>query len=263
MLTQISGNYGAKPGQEANMKLQDRTLLITGGTSGIGKALVAELAPRNIAVVVIGRNPIKLAKLADEFPNVYPYRCSLADKMDVEKTISEISDNHPDISVVFNNAGIQCTPTFLDKDFSFDSIDNEITINLTAPIWICALMLGNLLGLKSPAAFVNITSGLGLFPKKNSAVYCATKAGLRNFSKSFRYQLEGTLVAVHEAVMPLVDTPMTEGRGRGKISSSDAARAIITGIEKGEEEIYVGKARLMPLMARFSPSLMGAIMKAS
>jgi short-subunit dehydrogenase involved in D-alanine esterification of teichoic acids len=245
------------------MKLQDRTILITGGTSGIGKALVKHLAPHNKMIVVIARNPIKMEKLSEEFPNVKTYRCSLSNKLEVESTLSEITDNHPEISVVMNNAGIQVTPTFLDSDFSFDTIDNEIIINLAAPIWICALMLGPLLNLKEPAAFMNVTSGLGLYPKKSSAVYCATKAGLHNFTKSFRYQLEDTLIKVHEAIMPMVDTPMTKGRGNGKISVDDAAVAIIKGIESGYSEIYVGKAKLIPLMSRISPTLMAAIMKAS
>ncbi len=244
------------------MKLQNRKILITGGTSGIGKALVKQLAPRNNTIVVLARNPVKLEKMEEDFPNVRTYRCSLSNKMEVENTLSEIVNNHPEISVVINNAGIQVTSTFLDSDFSFDAIDNEISINLTAPIWICALMLGPLLNLKAPAAFINVTSGLGLYPKKSSAVYCATKAGLRNFTKSFRYQLEDTLIKVHEAIMPLVDTPMTQGRGNGKMSAEDAAGAIINGIESDDDEIYIGKAKLIPLMSRISPTLMAAIMKA-
>lgn len=249
-------------GSHGYMKLQDKTLLITGGTSGIGYALVKKLAATNKAIIVIARNPVHLEKLKSQFPNVHTYKCSLACKMDVEKTFSEIINAHPDISVVINNAGIQETPTFLDKDFNFDSIENEITVNLTAPIWICALMLGPLLNLKTSAAIVNVTSGLGLYPKKNSAVYCATKAGLRNFTKSFRYQLEDTNIKVFEAIMPLVDTPMTQGRGKGKISPEHAAGAIIDGIENDDEEIYVGKAKLIPLVSRLSPTLMAKIMKA-
>lgn len=244
------------------MKLKDRALLITGGTSGIGYALVKSLAEKNQKIIVIARNPVRLERLKSQFPNVHTYKCSLANKIDLENTFSEITNGHPDISVVINNAGIQTIPTFLDKDFNFDSIENEISVNLMAPIKICALMLGPLLNLKAPAAMVNVTSGLGLFPKRNSAVYCATKAGLRNFTKSFRYQLEETPIKVFEAIMPLVDTPMTDGRGRGKISPDSAADAIIRGVENDEEEIYVGKAKLIPLMSRISPSLMAAIMKA-
>lgn len=244
------------------MKLQNRTLLITGGTSGIGYALVKQLTRNNQAVIVIASNAERLEKLREDFTNVHTYCCSLENKISLVDTLAEITNAHPQISVVINNAGIQVTPTFLDNNFNFDSIENEISVNLMAPIRICALMLGPLLNLKTPAAIVNITSGLGLYPKKNSAVYCATKAGLRNFTQSFRYQLEGTPIKVFEAIMPLVDTPMSHGRGKGKISPDSAANAIIKGIESDDEEIYVGKAKLIPLVTRISPSLMAAIMKA-
>jgi uncharacterized oxidoreductase len=244
------------------MKLQDRTLLITGGTSGIGYALVKKLSKINKSIIVIARNPIHLEKIKHEIPNVYTYKCSLEKKIELQKTFSEIIANHPDISVVINNAGIQETPTFLDRDFNFDTIEKEISVNLIAPIRICSLMLNPLLNLKAPAAIVNITSGLGFYPKKNSAVYCATKAGLRNFTQSFRYQLEETPIKVFEAIMPMVDTPMTRGRGKGKISPNSAAEAIIEGIENDDEEIYVGKAKFIPLVSRISPRLMASIMKA-
>lgn len=248
-------------GKSNEMKLQNRTILVTGGTSGVGRELVKQLVQKKNSVIVISRNPVNLECLHREFPSVRTYQCSLANGMDIEKTISDISKDFPCLSVVINNAGIQETPTFLDKSFSYDGIENEVNINLIAPIKICALMLGNLLNLQEKAAFVNITSGLALFPKKTSAVYCATKAGLHNFSRSFRYQLEETNVDVFEAILPIVDTPMTEGRGKGKISAAKAASAIISGIEKGKEEIYVGKSRLIPMLARISPSLMTGIMK--
>lgn len=245
------------------MKLQDRTILITGGTSGIGRELVKKLVEKNNSVIVISRNPVNLECLNKEFPSVKTFQCSLSSGMDIERTISDINKEFPDVSVVINNAGIQETPTFLDSAFSYDGIENEIKVNLIAPIKICALMLGNLLNLQNKSAFVNITSGLALFPKKTSAVYCATKAGLHNFSRSFRYQLEDTTVHVFEAILPIVDTPMTEGRGKGKISANKAADAIISGIERGQAEIYIGKARLIPMLARISPSLMARIMKSN
>lgn len=244
------------------MKLQNRTLLITGGTSGIGYALVKQLAQINETIVVIASNSSKLEKLREEFTNIYTYCCPLDNKTALLNTLREIINNHPKISVVINNAGIQVTPTFLDGDFSFNSIEHEIAVNLTAPIHICAIMLNPLLNLNEPAAIVNITSGLGLYPKKNSAVYCATKAGLRNLTQSLRYQLEDTSINVFEAIMPLVDTPMTHGRGKGKMSPANAASAIIKGIENDTQEIYVGKAKLIPLVSRISPRLMAAIMKA-
>lgn len=245
------------------MKLSNRILLITGGTSGIGYELVKQLAPVNETIIVVSRNTKKLQELRTEFSNVVTYACSIADNMDLERSISDIVTAHSRVSVVFNNAGVQEVPTFLDSQFTYDSIDHEIAVNLAAPIKICALMLGSMLNLESPSAFVNISSGLALFPKTSSAVYCATKAGIHNFTRSLRYQLEETSVSVYEAIMPLVDTPMTEGRGKGKMKASVAARAVIDGVEADRHEIYIGKAKLMPLLARVSPTLMAKIMKSA
>lgn len=243
------------------MKLRNKTILVTGGTSGIGEKLIAQLVDTNRKIIAIGRNSLKLEYLRNQYRNLVAYQCSLTSRLEVEIAISSIMAAHPELSVIINNAGVQFTPTFLDQDFNFDSIESEITTNLTAPAWICALTLGHLLD-QTEAAIVNVSSGLGLFPKKNSAIYCATKAGLHNFSRSLRYQLEGTPVQVHEAIMPLVETPMTEGRGKGKITAAAAAAAIIAGVEQGKPEIFVGKARLIPLVARLSPRLMSNIMKA-
>lgn len=75
-----------------------------------------------------------------------------------------------------------------------------------------------------------MSSGLALYPKTGAAVYCATKAALHSFSQSLRYQLEKTPVRVVEVILPLVETPMTEGRGRGKISAAQAVDAMVTGL---------------------------------
>lgn len=246
----------------AGVRLAGRTILVTGGTSGIGEALVERLAAANTAIVVIARNADKLSALARRFANVSTYPCSLDDAAAVEQTLARIVDEHRDLSVIINNAGIQYTPLLTDADFSLDSIEHEIVTNLVAPIKICALTLRHLLALPIPSAYVNVTSGLAFFPKKASAVYCATKAGLHNFSTSFRYQLEGTRVSVFDVVMPVVDTPMTRGRGRGKISPGEAAQALVRGVERGQSTIYVGKSRFIPLISRLSPTLMSSIMKA-
>lgn len=243
------------------MKLMNKTILITGGTSGIGRELVRLLAPCNHLIIVIGRNSERLKRVEQAHANVHTYACSLDDGPSLRCRLTEIITEYPNISVVVNNAGIQVTPTFLDDDFCFDSIAEEIITNLTAPVCLSALMLPSMLKLNEPCAFINITSGLALFPKRESAVYCATKAGLRNFSKSFRYQLEPTKIAVHEAVLPLVDTPMTRGRGSNKISAAEVARAIIKGVERDKAEIYVGKARLLPLLSRLCPSTIASFMK--
>lgn len=132
-------------------------------------------------------------------------------------------------------------------------IETEIRINLTAPVCLAHAFLKHLEAQRD-ARIVNVSSGLALIPKKTSAVYSATKAGLHLFSEGLRVQTESDLL-IQEVILPVVDTPMTEGRGSGKISASDAASQIVTGMSKGKDKIYVGKARLLPFLIRWFPSV--------
>lgn len=243
------------------MNLQNRTVVITGGTSGIGKEVVDQLSSKCKEIIVIARNERAMESLSEKYGNVTCYTCNLNKRDDLERVVDNIAGSHPETSIVINNAGIQNTPKFIDDDFNFGSIETEIKTNLMAPIWIVGLFLGHFIDRKDSAAFVNVTSGLAIYPKTTSAVYCATKAGLRSFSKSLRYQLEDSDVAVFEAVMPLVDTPMTQGRGRKKMSPTQAACALIRGVEKDKYENLIGISRLIPLLSRLSPTLMSGILK--
>lgn len=243
------------------MLLVDRTIVITGGTSGIGKELVNLLSGQCKEIIVLGRNSHSLDSVKKRFGNVSCYKCNIDNQNELETIVHQTIRNHPEISLVINNAGIQHVPKFLDDEFNFEGIEVEVRTNLIAPIWIVGLYLGHFMESKIETGFVNVTSGLAIYPKTTSSVYCATKAGLRSFSKSFRYQMEGTNTSVFEAIMPIVDTPMTRGRGRMKMSAEDAARALISGIEAGKDEIYIGISRLIPLLSRISPKLMSKILK--
>ncbi len=243
------------------MELQDKTILITGASSGIGAALVARLAPVNRTIIALARQQKGLQQLAARFDNVVPWPCDLEDVGVIDKRLGELLDLYPDLSVVINNAGIQQASMLQEQEFPLESIEKEVAVNLSAPIRITALTIRHLLERGLPAAYINVSSGLGLYPKKNAAVYSATKAGLLNFTRALRYQLEGSQVSAHAAILPLVATPMTEGRGGRKISADQAAKEIIAGVERGRDEIYVGKARWMPLLSRLSPRLMASIMK--
>ena len=245
------------------MEMKNKTVLITGGTSGIGLELVKLLRTNGNTVVVLGRSKAKLDDLGKSDNKIHTYVCDLSQRYQVEDAMDKIIAAHPDISVLINNAALQLTPTFIAENFEYDGIAVEITTNLTAPLWITSLLLSGPLLHQPQARIINISSGLAFFPKKESAVYCATKAALHSVSQSLRYQLEGTSVGVTEVLLPLVDTPMTHGRGSGKISPEDAAKGIIEGLEKGRDEIYLGKARLLPVLMRIAPSIVKNILKRS
>ena len=102
---------------------------------------------------------------------------------------------------------------------------------------------------------VNVTSGLAIAPNTGSAVYCATKAGLRSYGQALRAQLKGTKVHVLEALPPVVDTAMTAGRDSRKMSPDECARQIVAAIERDADEANVGLVKLLQLVNSISPAL--------
>ncbi|MFE7129894.1 SDR family oxidoreductase [Streptomyces sp. NPDC057638] len=241
------------------MKLTGTTVLVTGATRGVGRALTRQLTQLGAHVVAVGRDPGGLAALADAHGDrVSAEALDLADPDAVDAYTDALPDRHPGLSVVINNAGVQHLSDFLTtepRDVR-PVLRRELAVNLDAVITLSTGLLPHLR--KQPsAAIVNISSGLAIVPKPSAPVYCAAKAAVRAFTRSLRYQCEdgAPQVRVMEAILPLVDTDMTAGRGRGKISPAETARAVIGGIHRDRPEIYVGKARFLPALMRVAPSL--------
>jgi len=242
------------------MKLINQVIVITGGTSGVGYQMVKTLQRQN-RVLVISRQSKKLAKLKQDFSMVEVYPADLACTEEYKRVADAIVEAHGHIDVLINNAAVQNTPTILDENFDYDEISPEINLNFNAVCALSYLLLPALLKSKNNARIVNINSGLGLAPKTNSAVYCATKAAMNVFSRSLGYQLEGTNISVLQAFLPLVDTPMTYGRGSGKMTAENAAANIISGIEQNLAVNDIGKMKLLRLLLRITPSIAFNMMK--
>lgn len=241
------------------MKLYQRTILITGGNSGIGLRLAKQLHAKDNMLIIVSRSQNNWDELSKLNPKPLLLQYDLSRKEQVLQLAQQISEMEIKLDVLINCAAVQYTPKLIDSSFSFKTIQNEIAVNLIAPIELTQLFLPTLVS-RSESAVVNLSSGLAFYPKSSSAVYCATKAALHNFSQSLRYQLTETPINVVEVILPLVDTPMTAGRGKKKISPEQAAREIIHGIENKREEIFVGIARFMPLLLRLWPSLLKRIL---
>lgn len=245
------------------MKLINKKIVITGATSGIGLKLLEMLYPHN-NIYIIARNKNKINELQKRFPKVFVFEADLNNIDEVKAAVEKLHLHTSNLDVLINNAAIQYTPHFIDDDFSFDSIHEEVTINFTALCSLSYLLLPLLnnqhSAVKKQTVILNINSGLALVPKTSSAIYCATKSAVNAFSQSLRLQLKNTSIEVLQAFLPVVDTPMTHGRGENKITSDEASKAIIIGLEKNIINNDIGKVKWLRLLQRFLPFLARNIM---
>lgn len=240
------------------MKLTGNKVIITGATAGIGEALLGKLVEHDNQVVAVGRNAQKLKELSETDKRIIPFACDLSKKENLDRLILFIEQEHPDTNILINNAGIQFNYHFEKEPQLLGKIEQEINVNFLAPLKLIALLIPTLKS-NDNAAIVNVSSGLGLVPKRQAPVYCGTKAGIHIFSKSLRYQLEG--IKVFEIIPPLVDTQMTEGRGKGKISPEALADEFIDAFKKDQYEINIGKVKLLKLLNRLVPAIAEKIVR--
>jgi len=242
------------------MILKDKTILITGGTSGIGLEIVKKLIDHNRVIVVSRKQTLPEELYTGNFP-VKLYHADIGHKPALETVMDTIVRSYPSLDLLINNAAVQFTPEFLSDDFHYDAIQTEIDINFTAICHLTYLCLP-LLQVPDRATILNVNSGLAIKPKTSSAIYCATKSALDSFSKSLRYQLQGSSISVMQAFLPLVQTSMTDGRGGHKLTAEYVADQIIEGIEHRKMVNDIGKVKILRMLNYLLPPVATQIMKA-
>ncbi|HMP93311.1 MAG TPA: SDR family NAD(P)-dependent oxidoreductase [Phnomibacter sp.] len=242
------------------MQTNNNVILITGGTSGIGLELVRQFYSLGNKLIVISGNQDKLHQLKIRFPDISTFTCDLGNSLAVRNTIDQCYITFRDINILINNAGIQNNYNWIDEKEGYKKIENEIQINFSSPMQLIYGLLP-LLTSKTNSAIVNVSSGLAFAPKKSAPIYCATKAAVHNATKALRYQLETTTVKVFEIIPPLVDTKMTEGRGKGKITAKQVVDEFIEDFKNDTFESNIGKTKLLRLIQRISPKLADGILK--
>lgn len=236
------------------------TILITGGSSGIGLALAKRFLELNNKVIITGRDKEKLQKIKSAFPGIEIFAGDLTDKYSLVDLVQFIEQQHTDLNILINNAAIQYNYQYTNEPNLINKIDYEISVNLNAPIKLTALLLPLLLKNKN-SAVINVSSGLFIAPKKSASVYCATKSAIHSFTKTLRYQLEDTEIKVFEIIPALIDTPMTEGRGKSKITPEQLMEEFIRDFKNDKVESYIGKTKLLKMIHRVSPKFADSIMK--
>jgi uncharacterized oxidoreductase len=237
------------------MQLSGKRILVTGGTDGIGAALIRALHGRGAEVIAAGRSAERIA--ATRLAGFEVIEADLSIPAGVDALIAGLAGRPIDILV--NNAGAGITHDFRKAPPDHERLDPGIFLNLNAPIHLITRLMPTLRD-RPEAMIVNVTSGLAIAPNGAGPVYCATKAALRSYTLALREQLESTNVHVLEALPPLVDTQMNAGRDTAKMSAGQCARHIVRAMERNADEANVGLVKLLRFVYSISPALARRIM---
>ncbi len=228
------------------MNLSRKTVLVTGGSGGIGFGIAEAFhQAKNTVIICCGRDQEKLTEAERKLPGVTALVCDVGEARQREQLASEVLGRFPELDILVNNAGIQ---RYIDLKKGYEDLmsgGDEIAVNLVAPLQLTALFIRHLIKRPS-AAIINVTSGLGFMPMINMPVYCATKAAMHTYSLVLRQQLKDTGVKVIEVVPPMVDTGLNrEGRNRASltfrgVSLQEYIPTVVRGLEADEDMIFYG-----------------------
>ncbi len=240
------------------MKTRGNTILITGGTSGIGFEFCRQLLALGNTVIATGRDDARLQKAKTALPGLQTIKSDVSRTADIEALVKTAVAGFPALNVLINNAGIMDTINLHDASIDLEGLTREIDVNLKGPIRMAKAFLPHLKS-RPDAAVVNVSSGLAFVPLPVSPVYCATKAGLHSFTQSLRVQLQGTRVQVFEVAPPATETEMladmsAEDRKGVSVMAVDAMVAeSIAGLAADRLEIRPGQANSLKFMSRVAP----------
>ncbi|MFS8198585.1 SDR family oxidoreductase [Streptomyces sp. CWNU-52B] len=190
------------------MRTTGNTILITGGTSGIGLGLALRFRRAGNEVIVAGRREDLLDRIATDHPGIGTIVLDVTDPTSIARARETVASDHPEVNVLVNNAGIMLPENLLDADAdSLRVAEDTVTTNLLGPIRMVNALLPHLRA-KDDAVVINVSSGLAFVPLPVTPTYNATKAAVHSFSESLRVQLAGTSVKVVELVPPAVRTTL-------------------------------------------------------
>ncbi len=245
------------------MKTEDiigKTIVISGGSSGIGLELVRRLKAGN-TVVVLGRDKQKLATL--EAQGISTFSIDIAQKEERQAFFRWLDETYPEFDMLINNAGWQGRQDLTDRQVlhfesdEFEDYELELQHNLEAHIGMTLEALPRLM--KRPeSVLVNVTTGLIYNPKATSPFYCAAKAGLHSFTQSLRQQTKDRSLRVIEVMPPLVNTPFHKEGLPDTVKAMTAesvARQAIEGIKRQRDEVRIGLSGVAYWMNRLCPTL--------
>lgn len=190
------------------MKISGNTILITGATSGIGRALATAFYAHGNRVIITGRRQALLDDMTRTHPGMTGFRLDVLNKTMLNSVAAEVSKRFPDLNVLIANAGISRTERFNEDGWRTDVAQEIVGTNILGPLYTAAAFMP-LITQQPDATFMATSSALAFVPKADFPTYCASKAFLHSWLVSLRHQLRHIPVEVFELSPPYVQTELT------------------------------------------------------
>ncbi|MGI4813312.1 MAG: SDR family oxidoreductase [Janthinobacterium lividum] len=187
------------------MEMTGNTILITGGGSGIGRALAEAFHAEGNQVIIAGRRQALLDETIAANPGMKSAVLDIGSADAIKRFAAKLTADYPTLNAVIHNAGIMRPEALLTG--ALDDAEATIATNLLGPIRLTAALLPHLTA-QPRATLITVSSGLAFLPAALTPTYCATKAAIHSYTQSLRYQLKDTSVQVIEIVPPYVQTEL-------------------------------------------------------
>lgn len=235
--------------------MENKIVVITGGASGIGLAIVRELANKN-TVISLDRNAAKIKALKAAFPGVVSILADVTSSGDLSNAIVTIEKVYGKIDILINNAGKGSNFDFvrMTEGSLMDHVEMEISVNYLTPIRLTKKALPLLQKSADPIVVI-VSSGLAYVPMAFLGTYCASKAAVHFAAMSIRHQLEELNIRVVEVLPPVVDTDLSKHVRVDKMPADKFARIFLKKLSKGEDVMNIGQTAGLERFSRFMPKM--------
>ncbi len=239
------------------MELKGKTILITGGTAGIGLEAAKQFLANGAKVIITGRNQDKLNAAKKMYPTLTAIKSDVANAEDTLSLFNQIRELGG-IDILYNNAGVVSPPLNLgiENEKHLESATYEMNVNYLGVIRLNNIFM-EMLKFRKEGAIINTTSILSLVPSVIEPTYSATKVALHFYTETLRKHLQflKSNVKVFELLPPVVATEMTADRDNKKMSTENLVKALISGLKKDNYIIRVGDSKLLYFINRLSPKI--------
>ena len=236
------------------MRLTGRTILITGGSAGIGLAFALKFLELGNEVIVTGRRQAVLDEVKARHPRLHTIRGDVADPDEVAALATQVKAEFPRLDVLMNNAGIGTPQNLRQAETNLAGAMAQLDVNVGGVVRMTSALIDILTA--NRGTIINVSSMLAFVPVPALPIYSATKAAVHSYTQSLRFQLEESGVEVIELMPPAIETAMTSEFPEevSKITTDELVKQTFAALEAGTLEIRPGQTNQVAFMRRLAPN---------